>query len=105
MGCIFSVLSALLKVSKLIIKIVAKVLTATILFLIKIGLLIPLLMVCTGFGLWVGGVEWMTPGTTEFVLCLVALGVVTLLCLWRSLKKAIKRHNAKYDEKGKRIRK
>lgn len=105
MGCIFSVLSALFKVTKLIIKIVAKVLTATILFLIKIGLLIPLLMVCTGFGLWVGGVEWMTPGTTGFILCLVALGVVTLLCLWRSLKKAMERHNEKYDENGKRIKK
>ena len=105
MGCIFSFLSALLKIAKLAIKIVAKVLTATILFLIKIGLFIPLLMVCTGFGLWVGGVEWMTPGTTGFVLCLVALGFVTLLCLWRSLKKVMERHNAKYDENGKRIRK
>jgi len=105
MGCILSVFSAIFKIAKLVIKTVAKILVAVIMFLIKIGLLLPLVYVCVGFGLWVGGTEWMTPGTTGFVLYLVGLALLTLVCLWLSLKKVMQKHNDKYDENGKRIRK
>lgn len=105
MGCLFSVISAIFKIAKLVIKTVAKILVAVIMFLIKIGLLLPLVYVCVGFGLWVGGTEWMTPGTTGFVLYLVGLALLTLVCLWLSLKKVMQKHNDKYDENGKRIRK
>ena len=105
MGCILSVISAIFKIAKLVIKTVAKILVAVIMFLIKIGLLLPLVYVCVGFGLWVGGTEWMTPGTTGFVIYLVGLALLTLVCLWLSLKKVMQKHNDKYDENGKRIRK
>ncbi|MBR2371998.1 MAG: hypothetical protein IKA90_03915 [Clostridia bacterium] len=105
MGCLFSVISAIFKIAKLVIKTAAKILVAVIMFLIKIGLLLPLVYVCVGFGLWVGGTEWMTPGTTGFVIYLVGLALLTLVCLWLSLKKVMQKHNDKYDENGKRIRK
>ena len=105
MSGILSTLSAIFKIVKFVIKTVAKILVAVIMFFIKIGLLLPLVYICVGFGLWVGGTEWMTPGTTGFVLYLIGLAILTLACLWLSLKKAMEKHNAKYDENGKRIRK
>ena len=105
MGCLFSVLTAIFKVAKIIFKTTAKIFVAIVLFLINVGMLIPLLYLCVGFGLWVGGTEWMTPGTTGFVLYLVGLALLIVICLWRSLKKAMEKHNTKYDANGKRIKK
>ena len=104
MGLIFKIISTLVKVAVAITKTIAKIIVAFIMFLIKIGLLLPLVMVCVGFGLWVGGTEWMTPGNVWFVLYLVGLGLLTVACLLRKLKKAMDKHNAKYDENGKRIK-
>ena len=104
MGCIFSIFSTLIKVVISIVKTVAKIIVALIMFFIKIGLLLPLVMACVGFGLWVGGTEWMTPGNVWFVLYLVGLGLLTVACLLRKLKKAMDKHNEKYDENGKRIK-
>ena len=104
MKFVSSIFSTLLKVVAFLLKIAAHILVATIMFLIKIGLLLPLIMACVGFGLWVGGTEWMTPGNVWFVLYLVGLGLLTVACLLRKLKKAMDKHNAKYDENGKRIK-
>ena len=105
MGCIFSIFSLVVKVVLFLAKSIAKIIVATIMFLIKIGLLLPLVMACVGFGLWIGGTEWMTPGNFWFVIYLIGLGLLTVACLWRSLKKAIEKHNSKYDENGRRIKK
>ena len=104
MKFVSSIFSTLLKVVAFLLKIAAHILVATIMFLIKIGLLLPLIMACVGFGLWVGGTEWMTPGTTGFVLYAIGFAILTLACLWRSLKKVMEKHNSKYDENGKRIK-
>ena len=104
MGLIFKIISTLVKVAVAITKTIVKIIVALIMFLIKIGLLLPLVMVCVGFGLWVGGTEWMTPGNVWFVLYLVGLGLLTVACLLRKLKKAMDKHNEKYDENGKRIK-
>ena len=90
MGCIFSIFSTLIKVVISLVKTLAKIIVALIMFLIKIGLLLPLVMACVGFGLWVGGTEWMMPGNFWFVIYLIGLGLLTLLCLLRSIKKAFK---------------
>ena len=90
MGCIFSIFSTLIKVVISLVKTVTKIIVAIIMFLIKIGLLLPLVMACVGFGLWVGGTEWMTPGNIWFVVYLIGLGLLTVACLFRSIKKAFK---------------
>ena len=105
MGCILSVLSLILKIITTAVKAVVNIVVLVVKFLIKLGLLFPLIYACVGVGLLLAGSEVMVAGTTGFWVFHAGFVLLTIYCLWRSLKKAMLNHNAKYDENGKRIRK
>ena len=105
MGCIFSILSLILKIILGVTKLIAKIVALVLKLLVRMGLLIPLLYVGVGVGLWLSGNEHIAPETPGFTLYLIGLALLTVFCLFRSIKKAMDKHNAKYDERGKRIKK
>ncbi len=105
MGCIVSVLLFILKTIKTAVKFVVKIVVWAVKFLINIGLLLPLIYACVGLGLLLAGSEIMTAGTTGFWIYHIGFILLTIFCLWRSIKKAMVKHNEKYDENGKRIKK
>lgn len=102
MGCILSVLTFILKIIKTAVKFVVKIVVWVVKFLINIGLLLPLIYASVGLGLMLAGSEVMVANTTGFWIFHIGFVLLTLFCLWRSVKKAMIRHNEKYDENGKR---
>lgn len=104
MGCILSLFGFVFKILKLVVKTVAKVVIFVVTLLIKLGLLFPLLYAAAGLGLMAAGSDIMTAGTTGFVIYHIGFAALTLICVFASIKRAINRHNQKYDENGKKIK-
>lgn len=104
MGCIFSVFTFIIKIITTVIKLVVKAVAYTIKFLIRIGLLLPLVYAAVGLGLWLAQSEIMLAGTTGFWIYHIGFGLLTVFSIGRSIKKAMDAHNAKYDENGRKIK-
>jgi len=105
MGCILSVISLCVKTVVFVFKTIIRIFAKIIEILVRIGLLLPILCVCIWVGLWLSGNEAIMPGSNGFTIFLIGLAVLTVICILRRIKKAMDKHNAKYDENGKRIKK
>lgn len=104
MGCLFSIFGFIFKIIKTIFKVVILAVVNILTFLVKIGLLFPLIYAAAGLGLILSGSDIMVKGSDGFLIYHIGFCLLTLFCIVRSIKKAIERHNEKYDENGKRIK-